>query len=89
VTVPMTSLNIHVGRRWIHRQVLGASRAPVVDPAGAPHPPVAHRGEDESPDRRTALPRRKTVKNYVTSMLSKLAMQRRTQVALLASKLPN
>jgi DNA-binding NarL/FixJ family response regulator len=31
----------------------------------------------------------KTVKNYVTSILSKLGMQRRTQAAVLASKLLN
>ena len=45
------------------------------------------RGADQPADRRTMFLAEKTVKNYVSSLLAKLGLERRTQAAVLATKL--
>ena len=65
-----------------------ARRARDADRAGAPDPRADRRGADEP--RRSAermFLAEKTVKNYVSSLLAKLGLERRTQAAVLATRL--
>ena len=55
------------------------------DAAGATHPRAHRRRADEPADRGGDVLAEKTVKNYVTSVLAKLGMERRTQAAVFAA----
>lgn len=69
---------------WRHRQARSTVRA-LGTGAHAAEP--ARRGPDQQADRRPDVLAEKTVKNYVSRLLAKLGMERRTQAAVFATKL--